>query len=73
MRNNDTPTPIIKHQLPYRLRADSWWLIDDDGTERQKTARYSAFNLILGGLKEKPIDRDSLHSKRAKIAMVRQV
>jgi hypothetical protein len=73
MSNNDTPTPSIKRQLPYRLRRDSWWLVDDDGTERENTARHSAFNMIVGGVKEKPIDRDSLHSKPSKIAVVRQV
>lgn len=73
MNNNDTPTLVTRRQLPDRVRADSWWLIDDDGTERENAAPQTAFSLILGGLKERPIDRDSPHSKRSRIAVVRQL
>ena len=61
MRNADTTLPDRSAQMPYRLRNDGWWLVDDlqipctgQGRDRAGCALY----LIRGGREEGLNDRN---------------
>ncbi|KAA9383363.1 hypothetical protein F4V88_23830 [Neorhizobium galegae] len=55
MNKSSTPPLITPSALPYRLRNDSWWLVDDRQPDGNPPDRRPATMLIVieGGVRER--------------------